>query len=607
MNPQTFRPNPFIKLSTGSVRPKGWLRRELRLMADGMVGRLDELSPWCQFKGSAWASPTGEGHSPWEELPYWLKGLVSLGYGLPDKKIIAKAKRWIEAVLASQRGDGYFGPEAGREKNDLWPNMAMLNALQTFHEATGDPRVLPFMSRYFQWQFAIPPEQLLPGSWQKHRGGDNLESVFWLHQRTGEAWLLTLAQRIHERTSDWTRGIPSWHGVNICQGFREPALFYQLSHDKKHLLAAERNYQTVWRRYGQVPGGMFGADENCREGYDDPRQAAETCSMTEFMLSCEHLIRITGHPVWADRCEDVAFNSLPAAVMENWKGLRYLTAPNHPQSDKQSHAPLIENGGNMLGFDARDHRCCQHNVSHGWPYFTEHLWMATAEGGLAAVLYAPCAVRATVRGDVPIHIEEDTSYPYHDTICFTVTPAKPVKFPLWLRIPGWCRKAKVEVNGKAVSPRPSPGTFVNINRLWRPGDRVDLTLPMAVEVKSWKNNKGAISIHRGPLTYSLRIRERWAVYKKDGLWPAYEVFPTSPWNYGLVLDKKHPASSVAVRMLLTLEVNGRRLPSWNLVDGLPDLLPKSPAASREPIERLTLMPMGRARLRMSMFPQVDSS
>ena len=79
---------------------------------------------------------------------------------------------------------------------------------------------------------------------------------------------------------------------------------------------------------------MFGADENCRDGHVGPRQAAETCSMVELMHSFEMLTKITGDPVWADRCEEVAHNSLPAAMQPDLRGLHYLTAPNQIQLDR---------------------------------------------------------------------------------------------------------------------------------------------------------------------------------------------------------------------------------------------------------------------------------
>jgi len=600
-NLQPLLPSPLIKLPIGSIHPKGWLRHQLVLMAEGFTGHLPELSPWCQLQGSAWSSPDGEGAYGWEELPYWLKGFGDLGYVLRDDRIITETRRWIEAVLSSQEPDGCFGPRANKANRDLWPNMIMLNVLQSLYEATGDRRVLPFMTRYFQWQSTLPREQLLPDNWehpliwQKVRGGDNLESIYWLYNRTGERWLLELARRVHERTADWTGGIPSWHGVNICQGFREPAEYYQQSHDVRHLEATERNYETVMGLYGQVPGGMFGADENCRPGYADPRQAAETCSMVESMLSNEMLLKITGNPVYAERCEEIAFNSLPAAMTPEMKGLHYLTAPNMVQLDRESKAPLLQNGGNMLAYDPHSYRCCQHNVSHGWPYYAENLWMATQGNGLAAVLYAASEVEARVGDGTTVRIVEETDYPFGETVEFKLSAPRPVSFPLLLRIPSWCRDARVYVNKHLEDGQPSPLSYVVVERTWRDGDTIRLELPMQVRVTTWTRNKNAVSVHRGPLTFSLKIGERWVRYGGTDKWPAYEVYPTTPWNYGLILDAKDPARGFEVRRRvgplpdqpfsvddapIELNAKARRIPEWQLErNGLVGALPESPVRS----------------------------
>src|SRR6058998_3639256 len=95
-NRDPLLPSPFMKLPIGSIRPKGWLRHQLVLEAAGMTGHLPEISKWCKFEGNAWAAANGQGHSGWEELPYWLKGFGDLGYVLKDERIIAEARKWID-------------------------------------------------------------------------------------------------------------------------------------------------------------------------------------------------------------------------------------------------------------------------------------------------------------------------------------------------------------------------------------------------------------------------------------------------------------------------------------------------------------------------------
>jgi len=629
-NREPLLPSPFMKLPIGAIEPRDWLRKQLQLQADGFHGHLTDISRFLVKEDNAWLDSTGGGRNGWEEVPYWLKGFGDTGYLLGDERIIREARIWIEAALKSQREDGWFGPlgnmggkstvRSTSGKYDLWPNMVMLFVLQSHYEYTGDERVLELMKRYFRWELTVADEDFLPPYWQQMRAADNLFSVYWLYNRTGEEWLLELAEKVHRNTASWSDGVINWHNVNIGQAFGGPATFFMQSKDPKHLIAAERNYQQVRSIYGQVPGGMFGADENARPGYVGPRQAIETCGVVEEMLSDETLLVITGDPIWADRCEDGALNTLPACLMPDSKGLRYLTAPNLVLSDARSKSPGFQNGGPMLHMNPHAHRCCQHNYGHGWPYYAEHLWLATAGNGLAAVLYAESKVSAKVGDGTEVTIVEDTKYPFDETITFSLSMSKEVQFPLYLRIPGWCEEPKLEINGQTVEARTIPCVFLNVDRVWHDGDTVRLHLPMNVRLRTWEKNQNSVSVDRGPLTYSLKIGERYVQSGGTEEWPAWEVHPTTPWNYGLVLDEQDPASSFeftrskwpesnepfeATAVPVQLRTKAKRIPGWKLDHlGLVGKLQPSPAKSDEPIETVTLIPMGAARLRVSAFPTI---
>lgn len=619
-------PNPLIKLPLGSVSPDGWLRHQMELMAHGFTGHLTEISEFCKFDGNAWISRDGRGEHGWEEVPYWLRGFGDLGVILSDERIRKEANRWVEGVLASQRPNGYFGSQANLENPDLkgspdiWPQMVMLFPLRSMYEVTGDKRVLVFMSKYFRWQMTIPIEKFVNIGWQNWRAGDNLDSIYWLYNRTGERFLLDLARVNHERTSDWVGGIPTWHVVNIAECFREPGQYYQQTGDIRYLRATERVYDTVRGIYGQVPGGMYGADEAARPGFTGPRQCTETCGFVEMMYSDEVLTSITGDVKWADRAEEIAFNSLPAAMTPDLKALHYLTAPNQVQLDRENKAPMIADA-DTSSYSPYDYRCCQHNVAFGWPYFSEYQWMATRDNGLAAVFYAPGRVRAKVGDGTDIWITEATSYPFDDAINLTVSAPKAVRFPLTLRIPGWCQRPRISINGKALAPaaKPAKGWAV-VDRTWKEGDQLRLELPASITVTEWTQNRDTVSVNRGPLTYSLRIRERWE--KKGGTeeWPAWEVYPASPWNYGLLVDLQNPASSFEIVKKdaqlaaqpfaendapIVLKVKGRRIPQWRQEpNGMVGEVQPGPVRSDEPVEEVTLIPMGCARLRISAFPRI---
>ena len=656
-------PLSFIKLPVGSVEPGGWVRKYLELQRDGLTGHLGEISAWLDKKDNAWYSGTGQGSHGWEEVPYWLKGYGDLGYLLRDSGMIRVTRDWLEKVFRSQRADGYIGPRVVEHPStdsipDLWPNMLMLWCMQSYYEYSSDPRVLEFMTRYFRWELGVPEGQLLRTYWENSRGGDNLYSVYWLYDHTGEPWLLDLAAKIHRCTANWGQDttLPNWHNVNVAQCFREPATWYMQARDSGYLRATYADFSLVRRLYGQAPGGMFGADEDARKGYSDPRQAVETCGMVEQMSSDELLMGITGDPMWGDNCEDVAFNTYPAAVMPDFRGLRYLTAPNMVVSDDKDHHPGIENSGPFLLMNPFSSRCCQHNHSQGWPYYSEHLWMATPDNGVAALLYSECVVKARVGdgggsaggtdglkaagGGTEATITETTHYPFDSTVRLRVGVEKASAFPVYLRIPGWCASARVRVNGVAVDVRLSPDGYAKIEKLWADGDEVELDLPMQIRVKVWEKNKNSVSVSYGPLSFSLKIKEdyvkvdskssaigdsKWQASADQTKWPAFEILPGSAWNYGLevqsvgtgvgsagtdfeVVRKPWPADDFLFTQEATpisIRAKGRQIPGWGIDQyGLCGVLPVSPVAVSTPEQSLELIPMGAARLRISAFPVV---
>jgi hypothetical protein len=121
----------------------------------------------------------------------------------------------------------------------------------------------------------------------------------------------------------------------------------------------------------------------------------------------------------------------------------------------------------------------------------------------------------------------------------------------------------------------------------------------------------------------LKIQEKWQKYgERNAKWPEWEVFPTSPWNYGLMLDAKAPAKSFRVVKVkgpvapqpwtaetapIRLTAQGRKIPGWKLDSlGLVGKLQPSPVRSGERAETIELVPMGAARLRISMFPVIGN-
>jgi hypothetical protein len=621
-NRAPLQPEAFLRLPPGSITPKGWLRTQLQLQLDGLNGRMPEVSDYLTAD-SGWADPSQTG---WEELPYWLRGFGDLGYVTGDAATLELTGTWMDRILATRQSDGFFGPTSLRTSldggPDFWPYMPVLDAMRTWHEYTGDSRVLDALTGWLRFLGTLPPAQFGRG-WGSLRVGDTVDSAYWLYNRTGEAFLLDLVHTMHANSADYTHTVPTWHNVNLAQGFREPAQYGVLAGDPSFLAATHRVYDTVMGTYGQFPGGGFAGDENVRFGFHDPRQGFETCGVVEYMHSHELLTRITGDAVWADRCEELALNTLPAAFDPRQKGTHYVTAANSVRLDDvpKSHGQF-DNSFAMQAYmpGIHQYRCCPHNYGMGWPYYAEELWLASPDGGLCASLYAESEVRATVGDGTEITVVEQTGYPFDDTVTLTVNTPRPVRFPLYLRVPGWCERPTLRLGGRPETARTSGGYLV-LDRTWQHRDTLQLHLPMSTTVRRWDVNGDAVSVAHGPLEYSLRIEEEWTRFAGTQDWPEYEVRAASPWNYALELDPADPARSFALERTrattanpfthegtpLRMRAKGRRLASWQVDDqNVAAPLQPSPARTGEATEQITLIPAAAARLRVTAFPTAGS-
>lgn len=622
-NRAPLAPNSFQTLRLTTVKPRGWLLNQLKLQAAGLSGHLDEFWPDLG-PNSGWLGGTGES---WERGPYFLDGLVPLAYLTQNPVLIAKVKKWLNWTLDHQTQEGWIGPT---KNQDWWPNFVMLKVLTQYQEASGDGRVIPLMTKYFAYQAAHLDERPLK-EWAVYRWQDEVMSILWLYNRTGEASLLDLARKLHVQGKDWNAQAASFpykgkvtgaaanlnsHGVNNAQALKAAAVWSLLTNADSDRAAVYKMFQ-VLDEYHRLPNGMFSADEHFAG--QDPSQGVELCAVVEAMFSLETNLAIIGDEDFADRLEKIAYNALPATITEDFWAHQYDQQPNQVMCSL-SKRNWSTNGpdSNLFGLEP-NFGCCTANMHQGWPKLASSLWMATGDEGLAAIVYAPSEVNTTIAGTA-VTIDEQTEYPFRDTIKFSVHPAHALAFPLKLRVPAWATEAKLSINGLAQSA-PQAGAFFEISRTWKPGDTVTLQFPMTVRASDWTHH--SIAIERGPLVYSLKIKQSWRQEKQTGPSKDWEVFPTTPWNYALLLDPKNPAAAFQVTEGLiknqafsftdppvTLTTQGRRVPEWELESDSAGPLPASPMRCKklpctQAAESVQLIPYGAAKLRITAFPYFE--
>jgi uncharacterized protein len=630
VNREPLAKNSFYPLPLTSIRPKGWLLKQLEIQANGLSGHLDEFWPDVNSQ-SGWLGGSGES---WERGPYFLDGLVPLAYALQDERLIAKNKKWLDWILDHQQPNGMIGPT---RDDDWWPRMVMLKVLTQYQEATADPRVVPLMQRYFAYQLRELPNRPLR-DWGKYRWQDEVASVVWLYNRFGDPDLLRLAQVLHQQGYDWHAQFENFaytskmtandlglhegtrfpdramqtHGVNNAMALKSSALWWLISKDPSFRSGVNQQLAALDTYHG-IPNGMFSADEHLAG--KNPSQGIELCAVVENMFSIECAVAILGDPLLGDRLEKIAYNALPGAFTDDMWAHQYDQQPNQIQCSLRPR-PWTTNGpeSNLYGLEP-NFGCCTANMHQGWPKLTSSLWMASAEGGIAAVAYAPCELNTKIR-NVPLKIEEETAYPFEGEILLAVQPKRSVQFPLSLRIPAWAAQASIRVNGKPIAAVRA-GSFSVINREWKPHDRVELHFPMRPTVSRSYHN--SVVIERGPVIYSLDISTEWKKLKTRGMTADWEAFPKSAWNYALDIDEHTAGAAAELRgtsmergaftaegTSIRLEVKGKKIPQWQEENGCAGELPQSPTTSAQPLETLRLVPYGAAKLRITAFPELGS-
>jgi hypothetical protein len=370
----------------------------------------------------------------------------------------------------------------------------------------------------------------------------------------------------------------------------------------------------------------LGSGEEHHAGIGATRNV-ETCDVAAAIWTYLELLRITGTAADSDRIEQVFFNAGPAPVARDFRTMCYYQSANRYSSSNPGEEP--QNPGALsYRFTNIGHPvlCCVGNLNRIIPNFVMNMWMATLDGGLAATLYGPSIVHAKVSGEVPVIIDSATTYPFEDTVTLTVSPQEPVTFPLSVRIPAWCRDAEGRVNGKRLPP-PTAGSFLRISRTWSAGDKVTLRFPMSVEVRRGRETpypqvpyfqqsrhiarETAIdspwaSIFYGPLLFSLPIPDET---------PDREA-PNARFGYALDVSPKQAGRDVEVvrRAMpahwewqldspLQLSVKAREF-NWRPTELRP--LPKEPVRGGARA-KVTLVPYGCTKFRVSMFPVTEES
>jgi len=624
----------YESLPITAVHPGGWIRELLERQRSGLTGHIEAAG--YPFDTCAWACQVVPGSSqkwwPYEQTSYYVDGLLRLGYLLDDAELVARAREQTDYVLAHQDAvGGRLGPLHLDDEWWRWPYASFFRTFMTLHAVSGDDRLVAALGRHYlgfsPYDFADDLEMA------------NVEELCWLYGQTQDPRFLDTAEKAyrlfasHEHYRDrggWQMDfasdrVPTMHAVVYMELVKIPAILYSYTGKPEYLADARRGLDGMLAHH-MLASGLPSATENFR-GVDE-RGGHETCNAAVFPYTLGAVLRVTGEAPLGDRIEKAVFNAALGSVTKDFRALQYFSCPNQVVASLKSNL-FGHHPGRMAFSPGHDVECCTGNVNRFLPYYVGQMWLRAPGNGVAAALYGASTLETAVGADgANVVIREATAYPFDEAVDFTLETKRPVAFPLHLRIPGCAAGATVTVNGAPAGRAPEPGTFFLLDRTFSDGDRVSLRLPMAVRISEWPHE--GVGLERGPLVFSLPVASRANVVKNyvargkrrsTDEFPAFELFPAAPWNYGLAVRTPREVEVVARGATgwpwtvdgapVRLRVPARRLAEWGLVaegEGGAPATPGFPARRRpgKP-ETVELVPYGSTLLRVTVFPRLPET
>lgn len=497
---------------------------------------------------------SGEHQGPkWHDgdLYKWLEAASHVVGATRDADLERLLDEMIALIAQVQRADGYIHtpaviaarnhPDGVQEFQERLHfetyNMGhLMTAACAHYQATGKTSLLnvarkaaDFLEHFYQ---AAAPELARNAICPSHYMG-----VVDLYRITGEPRYLELAKNLVEIRSYVKGGDDNQdrvplreqeqvvgHAVRANYLYAGVADVYAETGDGSLLPVLERLWENVTHRKMYITGGCGalydGASPDGSEQQDQitrvhqaygreyqlPNVTAhnETCANIGLLLWGWRMLNLSGDTRYADVMELALYNSVLSGISLDGKRFFYTN-------------PLRKT--NNLPFQLRWAKtreeyiscfCCPPNVVRTIAQVGGYAY-AAAENQVWVHLYGASQVAVELPGGPPVHLEQETQYPFDGEITIRVDLKSPVVFDLLLRIPGWAAGALVEVNAQAVPEAATPGAYLSLSREWRAGDVVRLALAMPAQlIESHplvEETCSQLAIKRGPLVYCLEAAD----------------------------------------------------------------------------------------------------
>lgn len=638
----------------GSLQPEGFLKEQLIRNKEGMGGHLDELEPDMianpfinKTPVKRWEPDDLDGWGGEISANYWT-GVIELAYTLKDDELIKKATEWVDKMLKNQCENGYLGtynePDAKiHDDFNAHSTTCAMRGLLAFYEATGRKDVLEAVHRCMLWFCDV---------WSGdnktcYRGPYIIEAMVLCYYYTGDERLIDFCNDYQEYlckndffsnsyksylTKDLEYNSNHTSGIGIMS--RLPALIYTCTGRDYYLKATERIIQQLREKTIHPTGSPVSVTEFL--GPVSSTAETEYCAYTQFNATYSYLSYITGEAKYGDYMEELFYNGAQGARKKDERAIAYLSSPNQIYATDVSSSSFKDFQVYSPCFYVA---CCPVNSIVLLPEFVRGMMLYDENDDIYMTAYGPCSLDWN-----GIKIVEKTQYPFRNKIDFIIETKK--HFSVYLKIPAWCNKYRVEINGKEVRTGDVRKGFVRVEADWNIGDVLSFYPEMNTEVfmvdDSDACKKYPVAVRRGVLMYSYHIPEKWIAYAPPAErldhplpegWDWYKVEPYYEeadvadkhimWGYrmyqftwNIALDENLKPEDIVVNEIdengypwenpmIKLKLKGYRAPY--LCARYPDRT-FEPFGDYQTVDKeidVELVPYGCTNLRITYFPKAD--
>jgi len=448
----------------------------------------------------------------------WVEAVAFSLASVPDQKLQDLARQAIAHIVAAQDEDGYLDTYFTFDrKKERWTNLRdmhelycaghLMQAAVAFYRATGERSLLEATCRLADHIASVfGPDKRLGTP-----GHPEIEmALVELYRTTGEEKYLHLSRFFIDNRGKGLIGGGPYHvdhkpfrGLTEVVGHAVRSLYLNCGAADVYMETGEealwdalmRLWHSMTERKMYVTGGVGARYEGEAFGDDyelpNARAYAETCAAIANVMWNWRMLLISGEGRFADIMEFALYNGVLAGISLDGKNYFYV----NPLADRGRHR-------RQRWFNCA---CCPPNIARLLASLPGYFY-SLSSGGVWVHLYAQSTARLEVDGN-PLTILQRTDYPWDGEVEIILQPEKETPFSLYVRIPGWCRRAEVQVNSETLEAPVQPGHYVEVRRSWRAGDRVHTSVSMPVERTVCHpyviENNDRVALSRGPIVYCI--------------------------------------------------------------------------------------------------------